>query len=427
LLFHIPNILLVAILPLTLRKIPNMLPNQYTKPFYIFFLMLPSGISQGFVTVGLPFILTQQGFPVATTAGIVAVGLSANLWRFLWGPIVDLSLSLKKWYWLSLLGCTGVLLLLCVTPFTVKGAGLLTAIVFLSQVAGTFNILPVNAFISQSVEESKKGLASGWFQAGALVGVGVGGGAGVWLAAHYSVFIAGIVLSALSLAFALVIVLLKDIQHQTEKTILQEAVSMGKGILELVKIPVALFVMFLVVMPIGTGASANLWSAIAQDWKADANTVALVTGILSGLVSAVGCVIGGIIVDKRGVWFAYLGSGTLCALITLLMALMPMMPWVYIGGVLSYTFGIGMINAAFTATIMFVIGKKHVATKYSLIASLGNIPVVYMTAFNGWSHDYFNSKYMLLLEAAIGLAFVFIFLLLLRRMMQKKLIPAKAA
>jgi len=400
--------------------------QPYTKPFYIFFLMLPSGISQGFVTVALPFILTQRGFPVATTAGIVAVGLSANLWRFIWGPVVDLSLSLKKWYWISLLACTGALLLLCITPLTVKGAGWLTVIVFLSQVAGTFNILPVNAFIAQSVVVSEKGLASGWLQAGALVGVGLGGGAGVWLAAHYSVMLAGIVLCVLSLAFALVIILLKDIQHQTETKMVQEVVSMGKGILSLVKIPVALFVMFLVVMPIGTGASANLWSAIAQDWKTDADTVALVTGIMSGLVSAVGCVVGGIIADRRSVWFAYLGSGTLCALITFIMGVMPMQPWVYIGGVLSYTVGIGMINAAFTATIMFVIGKKHAATKYSLIASLGNIPVVYMTAFNGWSHDQFSSQYMLLIEAATGIAFVIIFFLVLQRMKQKKLIPVIA-
>lgn len=61
------------------------------------------GISQGFVTVALPFLLTKNGFTVALTAGIVAIGLSANLWRFVWGPVVDLSLSLHKWFWLSLL------------------------------------------------------------------------------------------------------------------------------------------------------------------------------------------------------------------------------------------------------------------------------------------------------------------------------------
>lgn len=95
--------------------------QQYVKPFYIFFLMMPSGISQGFVTVALPFLLTRNEFPVALTAGIVAIGLSANLWRFLWGPIVDISLSLRKWYWIGLLATTASLLLICFIPFTQKG------------------------------------------------------------------------------------------------------------------------------------------------------------------------------------------------------------------------------------------------------------------------------------------------------------------
>jgi hypothetical protein len=45
--------------------------QQYTKPYYMFFLIMPMGISQGFVTVALPFLLTKNGFPVALTAGIL--------------------------------------------------------------------------------------------------------------------------------------------------------------------------------------------------------------------------------------------------------------------------------------------------------------------------------------------------------------------
>ncbi|MCX2452327.1 hypothetical protein OQX61_13720 [Pedobacter sp. PLR] len=95
--------------------------QQYTKPFYMFFLIMPMGISQGFVTVALPFLLTQNGFPLALTASIVATGLSANLWRFVWGPIVVLSLSLHKWYWISLLACVASLLLLCFYSLYPKG------------------------------------------------------------------------------------------------------------------------------------------------------------------------------------------------------------------------------------------------------------------------------------------------------------------
>jgi hypothetical protein len=218
--------------------------------------------------------------------------------------------------------------------------------------------------------------------------------------------------------------LIKDVPHEKEKTIVHEIVGMGKDIFAMIKVPVALFVIILLLMPIGTGAAANLWSAIAQDWKTDADTVALVTGLLSGLISAVGCVAGGFIIDRWGNWVAYLGSGALCALVTFIMAIMPLQPAVYIGGVLAYTFGIGLINAAFTSVILFAIGKKHVATKYSLIASLGNLPVVYMTAFDGWAHDKYNSKYMLMVESIAGILFVIIFIFILKRMMNKKLIPA---
>ena len=177
--------------------------------------------------------------------------------------------------------------------------------------------------------------------AGVPAGAGAGGGAGLWLATHYSVLVAGIVLSAASIVFALVIVLIKDVPHQKGKTILKELAEMGKDIFAMLKVPVALLVILLILLPIGTGAAANLWSAIAKDWHTSADTVALVTGILSGLVSAVGCVAGGVIIDRWGNWVAYLGSGILCALVTFIMAVLPMQPVVYIAGVLAYTFGIG--------------------------------------------------------------------------------------
>jgi MFS transporter, PAT family, beta-lactamase induction signal transducer AmpG len=401
---------------------PNQNFHPFTKPFYIFFLVFPSGISQGFVSVALPYFLVNSGFSVAQSAGIVAVGFSANLWRFIWGPVVDLSLSLKKWYWIGLLICTGTLLLLCVTPLTVNGAVWLTVVVFVSQVACTFLLLPVTGFMAHSIEPNKKGKAAGWFQAGSLAGVGFGGGAGLWLGTHYSIVVAGVILTVISVVFALAILLIKDVQHSKQKPILQEIMAMGKDIITMLKIPVVLFAIILITMPIGTGAAANLWSAIAKDWKVNADTVALVTGILSGLISAVGCVVGGFFADRKGIWFAYLGSGSICAFITLVMAAMPYQPVVYIVGVLAYTFGIGLINAAFTSVLLFAAGKRNAATKYSLLSSLGNLPVVYMTAIDGFTHDRYSSKYMLATEAILGIAFVVICILVLSQMKRNKLL-----
>jgi MFS transporter, PAT family, beta-lactamase induction signal transducer AmpG len=396
--------------------------QSFTKPHYIFFIVLASGISQGFVSVTLPYLLSQNGFSVGTIADIVALGVSANLWRFLWGPLVDLSLSLRKWFWISTLLCIGTLMLLCVTPFTVKGTALLYSIVFVSQVAATFMLLPVSGFMAKRIETNKKGKAGGWFQAGTLGGTGLGGGVGLWLATHYNVTIAGIVLCAISLLFSLVVVKIKDVPHTKNKTIATELKVMGKDIITMIKTPVILFIIFMICLPIGTGAVSNLWSAIAVDWKTGADTVALVTGILFGLVSAAGCVAGGFIADRWGNWKSYLGFGIFYAFITGSMALFPYTPLVYITGVIIYAFSIGMMNAAFTSVLLFATGKKNAATKFSLLVSLGNLSFVYMTSVDGWVHDKHSSKYMLLTEAALCLLSVLICVIILNWMKARKMI-----
>ncbi len=386
---------------------------------------MPTGISSGFVYVTLPYLLTHLGFSVAMAAGIVAVGASASLWRFVWGPITDLTLSLKKWFWIALLTCTTMLMLLSVTPFTLKGAAFLTIIVFISQLAGNFLLVPIGGIMANRIEESRKGTAGGWYQAGNLGGMGLGGGVGLWLASHYTITIAGITLVAISLLCGLVVLRIQDVKKENHSGLRKEFAKMGKEILAMIKIPIVLFIICMLIMPIGTGAASNLWSAIAGDWKTDADTVALVTGILSGLVSSLGCVVGGYIADRFGTWIAYLGAGLVCAAVTLIMALMPLEPYVYVGGVLAYAFGLGLINAAFTYVILYAVGKRNAATKYSLLSSLGNIPVIYMTAFEGGAHDQFNSHYMLLAETGIGVLFVVICVFILNRMKAKKLLLAR--
>jgi PAT family beta-lactamase induction signal transducer AmpG len=395
----------------------------YANPFFIFFLVLPYGISVGFVSVTLPYLLTQKEFSVEEAGAIVAVGVSANVWRFFWGPVADLTLTLNRWYWIGVIACIATLLLLCLIPYNIKGATLLTVIVFISQVAATFVVLPVGGIMAHRIEEHKKGMAGGWYQAGNLGGVGLGGGVGLWVATHYNVWLAGVVLSIGIFLFALIILFIKDVENNyQQKSIGQELKTMGKDMLEMLRVPVSLFVIILLCMPIGTGAASNLWSAIANDWKVSADTVALVTGILSALVSAVGCIIGGWFADRWGVWWAYFGAGIICALVTVIMAALPYIPAVYIYGVLAYAFALGLINAAFSATALFAMGKKAASTKYSLLSSLANVPVVYMTSFDGWAHDHGGSKYMLVVEAIAAVVFVIICLPVLKRLNTKKLL-----
>ena len=387
-----------------------------TEPITILFLVLPYGISSGFASVTLPFLLIQHGFSVAGAASITALGLSANIWRFIWAPLTDLTLSLHKWYLIGLGFCSSTLFLLCFIPINTNATGFLTAIVLLSQIAATFVVAPVGGFMAKTVAEEKKGRAGGWYQAGNLGGMGLGGGAGIWLSSHFSYQIAGIVLSIAMLSCGLALYFVQQVYSEKERTLKEGLKILLVDIKDLSRSPIAIFTTIMIITPIGIGAAAYIWSSVATDWKVTPDTVALVTGIISGGVSAIGCVFGGWVADKLGRWWAFFGSGTLMAIVTLVMSISNFTPVSYIGGVLLYAFMFGFANAAFSAVVLHAIGKGLASTKYALLSSISNIAPVYMTTFDGLLHDKYNIRTMLLGETFLGLGFVIIGVLALSRL-----------
>ena len=389
--------------------------RESTAPFVFFFLVLPYGMSSGFVSITLPFILTRTGFSVATAASIVAIGVSANLWRFLWGPIADLTLSARRWYLLGLSTAAATLLLLGLIPLNQNAVGVLMTVVFISQVAGTLIVLPVGGLMAHTVAEVAKGRAAGWYQAGNLGGNGIGGGVGVWLAAHLSKEVAGEILALAMLASAVAIYFASDARVVTTETFGERMRILWRDILSILKAAIPLFTVVLVCSPIGAGAMNNVWSAVAPDWHASPDRVALVSGILNGVVSAIGCIIGGWVADRVGRWWSYFGSGVFIALVAIVLAIAPRTPSAFAAGVLAYALFCGMAYAAFSAVILLAIGRGAASTKYAALSSLGNLPVVYMTALDGWVHDKYGTLWMLHFDALSGVVCVVIAIFVLQK------------
>jgi PAT family beta-lactamase induction signal transducer AmpG len=382
--------------------------SHSTSPLIFFFLVLPMGISSGYVGVTLPFILTRAGFSVGTAAAVVAVGLSSNIWRFLWGPIADLTLSLRKWYWIGLGTCAATLFMLTLIPIRQDRVAVLTTMVFISQVAATLVVLPLGGLMAHTVAEEKKGRASGFYQAGNLGGFGLGGGAGVWLVAHFSSQVAGTVLALAMLFCAAALFAVPDVRPIPGERLGQKIRDIGKDFRDLVRSPLVLLTTALVSCPIGAAGASNLWSAIAPDWHASPDTVALATGLLSSVASFAGCIVGGYMADRVGRWWAYFISGTFMALVAIVMAAAPRTSFQYSSWVLLYAVSFGMANASFSALVLNAIGQGAASTKYAIMSSVGNVPVVYMTALDGWAYDRWHASGMLNFEAWLSLACVFV-------------------
>jgi MFS transporter, PAT family, beta-lactamase induction signal transducer AmpG len=381
-----------------------MTSHKSTKPFTFFFLLLPYGISTGFVSITLPFFLTRAGFSVATAASIVALGVSANVWLFLWGPVVDLTLTPRRWYIVAVVTSAAALFLLGVVPFQRSATAILTAMVFISQVAVAFAVLPMGALMAYTVPDEAKGRAAGWYQAGNLSGNGIGGGAGVWIGVHFAKESAAATLSLAMIAAAASIYFAPDFRIVAGYGFRERMRLMGRDVLAMVRSAIPLLTLILITSPIGAGAMNNIWSAVASDWRAGPQMVALVTGVFNGIVCALGCVVAGWVADSLGRWWAYFGSGAALALVAVVMAVAPWTSMAYGIGVLAYAFFVGAGYAAFSALVVHAIGRGVASTKYAICQSLGNIPVAYMTAFDGWVHDRYGGIWMLNAEALLALA-----------------------
>jgi hypothetical protein len=65
--------------------------------------------------------------------------------------------------------------------------------------------------------------------------------------------------------------------------------------------------------------------------------------------------------------------------------------------------------------VLFTIGRGAVSTKYAVLSSLGNVPVVYMTAVDGWVHDHFGTGRMLQTDALLAILLVVVALFVLHK------------
>jgi len=69
----------------------------------------PFGAINGFVGVALTFLASRHGVSITESAFLVAANALINWLKWLWSPVVDTTLSPRRWYMLStLLAAVGV-------------------------------------------------------------------------------------------------------------------------------------------------------------------------------------------------------------------------------------------------------------------------------------------------------------------------------
>lgn len=390
----------------------KMISHKPVHPFLFTVLILPMGVSVGYVSVTLGYLLAKAGVSVENIAALVAATLLPHILKFIWAPLVDTTLSFKKWYWIASIFSSVGIFITGILPLKESSLFYLTMMVLLSQFAITFLCMATEGLMAYDVPFDLKGRAGGFFQAGNLGGVGIGGGIGLFLAQRLAApWMVSASLGIICFACCLALFFFKDPKITIrEESIRKTYTNLFKDVWDTIKTKSGLLALMLCFLTIGTGASSNLWASIANNWHASADVVALVTGIFSGLISAVGCMIGGFICDRMNSRNAYLLFGLLAAACAVAMGYAPRTEMMFIVWTSVYAITSGLCYAGFTAFTLETIGKGAAATKYNIFAALSNSPIYLMTYVAGIAYTHFGARGMLNTEAAFAVGAVILFI-----------------
>lgn len=374
-------------------------------------LFAPFGISSGYISVTLAFLLGRAGLSTLQITTIIAATIWVQTWKMLWAPIVDTMGNPKLWYGLGTLGVGASILAMSVLPADASAVPTITLLAVLSSAASTLVSMSSEIFLAQCVPTPVQGRASGWAQAGNLGGAGVGGGLGLLLAEHVShAWVSGAVLAFMCVAcWGFLYFVPAALRTRSAPSYVAELQGVVSDVWEVARSRAGYLALILMVLPIASGAAP--WSAIAGEWHADADLVAWVNGVAGGLAAAGGAMVGGYWCDRLSPGRAYCAFGLIAGMVAVVMAWSTRSPTSFVVFTMGYSAVIGCGYAAYSAIVLKAIGKRSAATNFNLMAALSNIPIAIMTSFDGWVHDRFGTDAMLYGELILPAATIAAFAL----------------
>lgn len=397
-------------------------------------LQLPFGAVSGFVLVALTYLATTHGLSIKEASLLPAASLLSQWLKWIWAPTVDVTLTPRKWYLIGTITSALGIVAMSITPMTPSTLPLLIAVVAAVSLLRSFVSMSLEAMIPAVTSPADQASVSAWFNVGNLGGTGLGGGLGLTLLNELEEpWMAGAILALAILACACGLLAIPAIpSHRAPGGPLAATRGVFRDIWRLAKTKGGLLVTVLCFVPMGTGAAQSVLAQaeVANQWHADADTVAWVAGYFGAIVTSIGCFLGGWLAKRFHPRISYVVAGALLGVAGGLFALAPMTEAVYVVGSFLYTLVVGVCYATWTAAVLHSIGPTSAATKYSIYASLANFPIWWMGLLTGALADDYGPINMLLIEGAIGAGAAVVFLLFVRWIERTKLpdeIPEVAA
>lgn len=374
------------------------------RPWIFGLLVAPSAVMMNGVVQGgvLAFLLSRQGIGSGRQAHIIFL-LSLPTWLyFLWSPITDFFIRRRNWLLIGGLTAAAAMVVSFHCPALVSVPSL--GLMLLSACASQLVISSCGGMMGAMHTEKPRRVAASFYQAGSMGFGAVATSLLIWQSSRISRetlgWMAGALIAIPTLfAFAAPrqgVITVGGFGETMERVWAECKATFWKW--------EALPYLAIIVFPMGSGAAVSLLPGVARQYHVNGDSVAWINGLLGGLLLAAGSISASALTTRLRASVMYmlvclLNCGTLCIL-----WLAPLQPASYYVGVLLYLFTIGICYAMFTAVVLEFMGPsgKSGSGRYSILNSLGNVPVQYMLLIDGFGGDRWGARGLSGSEAVVG-------------------------
>ena len=378
--------------------------SEGDRPWLYSLLIAPSAVVANGVIQGgvLSYLLSVQGIGSGRQSHLIFfLALPTSLY-FLWSPITDFFVRRRTWLLLGGLFAAAFM----AVAFHQKNLSSKTslALMLISACCSQLVVSSCGGMLGSMRSERSRRFGSSFYQAG---GMGFGALAAwvlVWMSSRASANALGLTAAAL-IGFPALFALVAPKQDEiaigsfgaTMHRVWQECKA---TFFRWEAVPYTCCMIF----PMGSGAAIGLLSGSARQYGVSGDNVAWMNGLLGGLLMAGGSAAATLLPTRVRAPIMYMLVALVNCAALMVLWLGPLQPGTYYLGVTLYLFTVGTCYAMFTAVVLEFLGHsgKSGSGRYSIINSLGNVPVQYMILVDGWGGDRWGGRGIAGAEAVVG-------------------------
>lgn len=359
-------------------------------------------VSLGLASGALTFLLRNEGVTPDRAASISALIMVPHTIYFLWGPITDFWMRRRTWIMVAAVAAAIALL----AAFCQRSLAALwaVALLFLGACFGVIVAAACGGMMGAFTSETSKRRASSAYQIGSLTIGAVAIFLLVSLADRFPLGALGCIVAAmvvLPALFALAAPPQSMIrEHGARETVRRIGREFKSTFLRWEAIPYTL----LIVAPCASGAMIGLLPQLARDYGVSGSQVAWINGLGGALLTSAGALSALLVPVRVRATIAYLLTGLANAAALALLSLGPQRPAIYFVSTVLFLFTVGAGYALFTAVSLEFLGGsgKSGSARYSIINSLGNFPVAYMSWLDGRGYAHWGPRGMPGMDALVS-------------------------